>query len=232
MDEEEKTTNNNNNHKVSRARSLGRSRARNHPSELLARKQQLVSSSAELAWSSSASKSSQNDDDDNVEVRLPRSRTKYDIQQSSERRDNNERASSVEARLESLSLMLRDHQTSGDASDQSTVTSGITGNQQSTGNQSAAGKSIDDVYILLAKKEKDLQLAAELGKVLLEKNDELSKANERITEEYSHKLEVSFFNYVYRLPLLFKCLVLSATGCVCSCTSVKVGQSRQECSKS
>lgn len=53
-------------------------------------------------------------------------------------------------------------------------------------------KSIEDVYILLAKKEKDLQLAAELGKVLLEKNDELSKANERIAEEYSHKLEVSY----------------------------------------
>ena len=33
-------------------------------------------------------------------------------------------------------------------------------------------------------------LAAELGKALLEKNEELSKENEKIAEEFSHKLEV------------------------------------------
>lgn len=60
----------------------------------------------------------------------------------------------------------------------------------------SGARSIDDVYILLAKKEQDLQLAAELGKVLLERNDELSKANERIAEEYSHKLEVSMLAFV------------------------------------
>lgn len=48
----------------------------------------------------------------------------------------------------------------------------------------------DDVYTQLAQREKDLVLAAELGKALLEKNEEISRANERLAEEYSHKLEV------------------------------------------
>ena len=45
---------------------------------------------------------------------------------------------------------------------------------------------------ILQNKDKDLVLAAELGKALLEKNEELSKENERIAEEFSHKLEVSY----------------------------------------
>lgn len=48
-----------------------------------------------------------------------------------------------------------------------------------------------NVYQELAQKEKDLILAAEVGKALLERNEELTLANEKITEEYSHKLEVS-----------------------------------------
>ncbi|KAJ9599609.1 hypothetical protein L9F63_009926 [Diploptera punctata] len=48
----------------------------------------------------------------------------------------------------------------------------------------------DDVYAQLQQKEKDLILAAELGKALLEKNEELSRQNEKIAEEYSQKLEV------------------------------------------
>ncbi|XP_055937107.1 bicaudal D-related protein homolog [Argiope bruennichi] len=48
----------------------------------------------------------------------------------------------------------------------------------------------DDVYTQLAQREKDLVLAAELGKALLEKNEEISRANERLAEEYSHKLEL------------------------------------------
>lgn len=48
-----------------------------------------------------------------------------------------------------------------------------------------------NVYQQLAQKEKDLILAAEVGKALLERNEELTLANEKITEEYSHKLEVS-----------------------------------------
>lgn len=50
--------------------------------------------------------------------------------------------------------------------------------------------SSPDIYTQLAQKDKDLILAAELGKALLERNEELTRANERITEEYSHKLEV------------------------------------------
>ncbi|RWS30098.1 bicaudal D-related protein-like protein [Leptotrombidium deliense] len=47
-----------------------------------------------------------------------------------------------------------------------------------------------DIASQLANKEKDLILAAELGKALLERNELLTRANERITEEYSHKLEI------------------------------------------
>lgn len=47
-----------------------------------------------------------------------------------------------------------------------------------------------DVYTQLAQKEKDLVLAAELGKALLEKNEDLSRQNEKIAEEFSHRLEV------------------------------------------
>ncbi|KAE8740202.1 hypothetical protein FOCC_FOCC014282 [Frankliniella occidentalis] len=48
----------------------------------------------------------------------------------------------------------------------------------------------EDVYAELQRKEKDLILAAELGKALLEKNEELSRQNERIAEEFSQKLEI------------------------------------------
>lgn len=48
----------------------------------------------------------------------------------------------------------------------------------------------EDIYGQLQQKEKDLILAAELGKALLEKNEELSRHNERLAEEYSQKLEV------------------------------------------
>lgn len=54
----------------------------------------------------------------------------------------------------------------------------------------------DDVYSQLAQREKDLVLAAELGKALLEKNEEISRANERLAEEYSHKLEVKHFKFM------------------------------------
>ncbi|XP_063388468.1 bicaudal D-related protein homolog [Cydia fagiglandana] len=46
-----------------------------------------------------------------------------------------------------------------------------------------------DVWTQLQQKESDLLLAAELGKALLDKNEELKKEQERITEEYSKKLE-------------------------------------------
>lgn len=48
-----------------------------------------------------------------------------------------------------------------------------------------------DVWSQLQQKESDLLLAAELGKALLDKNEELKKEQDRISEEYSKKLEVS-----------------------------------------
>lgn len=50
---------------------------------------------------------------------------------------------------------------------------------------------LEDVYAQLAQKEKDLILAAELGKALLEKNEHLHSTNERLSEDYTLKLEVS-----------------------------------------
>ncbi|XP_076038913.1 bicaudal D-related protein homolog isoform X2 [Oratosquilla oratoria] len=47
-----------------------------------------------------------------------------------------------------------------------------------------------DVFERLAKKERDLILAAELGKALLERNEVLVHQNERLAEDYSHKLEI------------------------------------------
>ena len=52
----------------------------------------------------------------------------------------------------------------------------------------------DDVYRQLAQKDKDLLLAAELGKALLEKNEELSQKYELLQEEYSQVVEVSRLN--------------------------------------
>ena len=52
------------------------------------------------------------------------------------------------------------------------------------------GDGEDDVYGQLAQKERDLVLAAELGKALLERNDELERRNEQIADEFAHKIEV------------------------------------------
>ncbi|KAL8606193.1 hypothetical protein ACOMHN_053465 [Nucella lapillus] len=52
------------------------------------------------------------------------------------------------------------------------------------------GGGEDDVYMQLSQKEQDLMLAAELGKALLEKNQELEDQVTRLTEEFSQKLEV------------------------------------------
>lgn len=48
-----------------------------------------------------------------------------------------------------------------------------------------------DVWAQLQQKESDLLLAAELGKALLDKNEELKKEQDRVAEEYSKKVEVS-----------------------------------------
>lgn len=60
----------------------------------------------------------------------------------------------------------------------------------------------DDVYRQLAQKEKDLLLAAELGKALLEKNEELSQKYELLQEEYSQAVEVRFCCFLLLDPLL------------------------------
>lgn len=51
--------------------------------------------------------------------------------------------------------------------------------------------AVQDPAELLKQRERDLVLAAELGKALLERNQELTKQAETLAEEYSVKLEVS-----------------------------------------
>lgn len=47
----------------------------------------------------------------------------------------------------------------------------------------------EDLWTQLQQKDADLELAAELGKALLDKNEELKKQQDAIVEEYSRKLE-------------------------------------------
>lgn len=62
-----------------------------------------------------------------------------------------------------------------------------------------------DLWTQLQKKESDLLLAAELGKALLEKNEDLAKQQEKMIEEYSKKLEVcaNYFDFVIFLSAEF-----------------------------
>ena len=64
---------------------------------------------------------------------------------------------------------------------------------------SATTTTNEDLYTQLAQKEQDLLLAAQLGKALLEKNEELSMQNEKMAEDYSKQLEVivSHFHIFY-----------------------------------
>lgn len=48
-----------------------------------------------------------------------------------------------------------------------------------------------DVWAQLQQKDSDILLAAELGKALLEKNEDLVKQHEQLIEDYSAKIEVS-----------------------------------------
>ncbi|CAK9819337.1 Bicaudal D-related protein homolog [Anthophora plagiata] len=50
-------------------------------------------------------------------------------------------------------------------------------------------EDLEDPVELLKKRDRDLVLAAELGKALLERNQELTRQSEVLTEEYSAKLE-------------------------------------------
>ena len=49
----------------------------------------------------------------------------------------------------------------------------------------------DNLYKLLASKDSDLILAAELGSALLIKNEEISKQRETMVVDFTQKLEVS-----------------------------------------
>ena len=53
------------------------------------------------------------------------------------------------------------------------------------------GAAAGDVHSLLAQKEKDLILTAELGKALLEENEELTRKQELIAKEHAEAMEVS-----------------------------------------
>lgn len=69
---------------------------------------------------------------------------------------------------------------------------------QNTDADNAAGIAAE-----LRQKNKDLILAARLGKALLAKNDELSLMNERLAEEYGDKLEVrAYVSNYYVITLL------------------------------
>ena len=57
--------------------------------------------------------------------------------------------------------------------------------------ESSSSSTSEDVYSQLAQKENDLVLAAELGKALLEKNEELRLQNDAMSEEFADRLEVN-----------------------------------------
>ena len=68
----------------------------------------------------------------------------------------------------------------------------------------AENEDPNDLYAQLAQKEQDLILAAEIGKSLLEKNEELSKANEKLTEDFSQKVEVRRkSSYIFNVNFIF-----------------------------
>lgn len=81
--------------------------------------------------------------------------------------------------LDDLELLDR-HMTDGGAPEDSPRASEL------DADGGAAGMVVEE----LRQKNKDLVLAARLGKALLAKNDELSLMNERLAEEYGDKLEV------------------------------------------
>ena len=72
-----------------------------------------------------------------------------------------------------------------------------------SGQESNVSESENDIYGLLEQKERDLLLAAELGKALLEKNEELSNQNEKMAEDFSHKLEVGIIYFHIIEPVIF-----------------------------
>ena len=86
------------------------------------------------------------------------------------------------------------------AAKRSNVESGVFSGQES--NVSDGESDLSSLYHLLEQKERDLLLAAELGKALLEKNEELSQQNEKMAEDFSQKLEVSDILFFYFIAAL------------------------------
>ena len=57
-----------------------------------------------------------------------------------------------------------------------------------------------DLLALFRQKERDLVLAAKLGKALLERNQELTKQYEKMNKDLNEKLEVRRFHLSFRRP--------------------------------
>ena len=67
-----------------------------------------------------------------------------------------------------------------------------------------------DIYKVIQEKEHDLVLAAELGKVLLDKNEEISQIREKIVLDYTQRLEVQGNQDYQRLSYLHRISSLQA----------------------
>ncbi|KAL7288944.1 hypothetical protein TKK_0016907 [Trichogramma kaykai] len=72
---------------------------------------------------------------------------------------------------------------------------------------------------LLAQRDRDLVLAAELGKALLERNQELTRQSEALAENYASKIEVSYpiadpwhLLLLYAMPLIVIVLAVVTPG--------------------
>ena len=81
----------------------------------------------------------------------------------------------------------------------------------------------NDLAAILDQKDKDLRLAAELGKALLEQNAELERRIEQTAEEYNKKLEVSkvitqFLQCMHYITVCIKIEFMHT----CQCTHVSM----------
>lgn len=74
----------------------------------------------------------------------------------------------------------------------------------------------EDVWAQLHQKEADLQLAAELGKALLEKNEELKRQQDAIIEEYNRKLEVRTASCLYGGAVFIVIFIRVAQEVICT----------------
>ena len=80
-------------------------------------------------------------------------------------------------------------------------------------------ESHEDLYAKLESQENDLMLAAELGKALLDKNEEISKDREDIVLNYLHNLEVK---------LLFLFTVISSLLCCVGSRAREISSEKED----